>query len=273
MSKLKVLVAVLAVAALLVLPTTAFASVPVPPAVFMGKAYVDDAAVAGVTVSAWIDGAKVGETTTAADGAYYLRVYGLHHGKTVFFKVAGLDALQTAVWEMGKTVTLDLHATTPPPEAVGEVGITLSPSEGLATTVSGVGFTPGSVITVTFDGEPVPTVPAPIYADIEGTFIAMLVAPTITPGGYMIGATDAVGRSDQAVFTVPDLRGPEGPEGKPGEKGDPGEPGPAGPPGEPGPAGPAGPAGGQVVGIIAIIIAVIAVILVFILRPKAAEVA
>ncbi|MCL0036002.1 hypothetical protein M1N47_01030, partial [Dehalococcoidia bacterium] len=205
MSKLKVLVAVLAVAALLLLPTTAFASAPVPPAVFMGKAYVDDAAVAGVTVSAWIDGAKVGETTTAADGAYYLRVYGHYHGKTVFFKVAGLDALQTAVWEMGKTVTLDLHATTPPPEAVGEVGITLSPSEGLVTTVSGVGFTPGSVITITWDGNPIATIPPVVIAEANETFIAMLVAPTITPGGYMIEATDAVGRSYQAAFTVPDL--------------------------------------------------------------------
>ncbi|MCL0047958.1 hypothetical protein M1N20_00640, partial [Dehalococcoidia bacterium] len=210
MSKLKVLVAVLAVVALLLVPTAAFAAVPpvlppVPPSGFMGTAYLDNVPVAkGTVVTAWIDDTQVGDTTTEADGFYRLLIEGWFPDATVRFRVANILVDQTGVWQSGVTEPeLDLFATTPLPEAPDPLGLILRPSEGLATTVSGVGFTPLSAITVTFDGEPVPTVPAPIYADIEGRFIAMLVAPTITPGGYMIEATDAVGRSDQAVFTVP----------------------------------------------------------------------
>ncbi|MCL0104326.1 hypothetical protein M1O57_01800, partial [Dehalococcoidia bacterium] len=216
MSKLKVLVAVLAVVALLLVPTAAFAAAPpvlppVPPSGFMGTAYLDNVPVAeGTVVTAWIDDTQVGDTTTEADGFYRLLIEGWFPDATVRFKVANILVDQTGVWQSGVTEPLDLFATTPPLEAIKPVDLTLSPSEGLATTVSGVGFTPLSAITVTFDGEPVPTVPAPIYADIEGRFIAMLVAPIITPGEYMIEVTDAVGRSYQAAFTVPDLRGPEG---------------------------------------------------------------
>ncbi|MCL0060113.1 hypothetical protein M1O20_06520, partial [Dehalococcoidia bacterium] len=215
MSKLKVLVAVMAVIALL-LPTTAFA-MGEPPVTFVGTAYLDNEPAAFATVTAWIEGVEAGRAITRADGSFHINVEE-RPGNTVSFKVDGFPALPTHSWEnwraemMGRYFTLDLRAVTIL-EAIEPVGLILSPSEGLATTVSGVGFTPLSAITVTFDGEPVPTVPAPIYADIEGRFIAMLVAPTITPGGYMIGASDAVGRSDQAAFTVPDLRGPEGPEG------------------------------------------------------------
>lgn len=85
-----------------------------PPAVFYGTAYVDNVPVAGATVSGWIDGAKVAETTTEADGSYYLKVEGNFHGKTVFFKVAGYDALWPAIWEIGRIVLLDLHATKAP---------------------------------------------------------------------------------------------------------------------------------------------------------------
>ncbi|MCL0048285.1 hypothetical protein M1N20_02405, partial [Dehalococcoidia bacterium] len=113
MSKLKVLVAALAVIVLLPLPTAAFAQ-SIPPAVFYGTAYVDNVPVAGATVSGWIDGAKVAETTTEADGSYYLKVEGNFHGKTVFFKVAGYDALWPAIWEIGRIVLLDLHATKAP---------------------------------------------------------------------------------------------------------------------------------------------------------------
>ncbi|MCL0070592.1 protein kinase [Dehalococcoidia bacterium] len=113
MSKLKVLVAALAVIVLLPLPTAAFAQ-SISPAVFYGTAYVDNVPVAGATVSGWIDGVNVAETTTAGDGSYYLKVEGNFQGKTVFFKVAGYDALETATWEMGRIVLLDLHATKAP---------------------------------------------------------------------------------------------------------------------------------------------------------------
>ncbi|MCL0069261.1 PEGA domain-containing protein, partial [Dehalococcoidia bacterium] len=121
MSKVKVLATVLAVIVLLPLPTAAFAQ-SIPPAVFYGTAYVDNVPVAGATVSGWIDGVNVAETTTAGDGSYYLKVEGNFHGKTVFFKVAGYDALWPAIWEIGRIVLLDLHATTgpTPPDTDGD---------------------------------------------------------------------------------------------------------------------------------------------------------
>ncbi|MCL0088044.1 hypothetical protein M1N86_01615 [Dehalococcoidia bacterium] len=108
------------------------------------------------------------------------------------------------------------------------MGITLSPTEGLVTTVSGVGFTLGSPIALTWAGNPIATIPTVVTAGADETFIAIVVAPTVTPGGYMMGASDTAARSAQAAFSIPDLTGAEGAEG---------------PAGEPGPAGPAGTAG------------------------------
>ncbi|MCL0070076.1 hypothetical protein M1N85_05195, partial [Dehalococcoidia bacterium] len=220
MSKLKVLVAVLAVVTLLLVPTAAFA-VGVPPVAFIGTAYLGAVPVAeGTVVTAWIEGVEAGRDETDAAGAFYLMVDVSGHADTVIsFEVAGHPVVETfplTHWRdlMGTGPHhVDLHAVMVAPEPVGLI---LTPEIGLATTVSGIGFTPYSEITLTWDDDEIITIPKRVTADIHGTFIAMLVAPTITPGGYMIGATDAVGRSAQAAFTVPDLRGPEGPEGPEG---------------------------------------------------------
>ncbi|MCL0065795.1 hypothetical protein M1N79_02780, partial [Dehalococcoidia bacterium] len=226
MSKLKVLVAVMAVVALLLVPTAALAAMPRMPAVFIGTAYLDDVAVpAGTLVTAWVEGAEAGRDDTDAAGAFYLRVDGRHDGNIVLFKVGAYDALPigTVVREGHTLHPFNLHAFTDPPAAVLPVGIALTPSEGFVTTVSGIGFTPGSVITLTWAGAAITTIPPVVTAEADETFLAIVAAPTAVPGGYMIEATDAVGRSDDAAFTVPDLTGAEGPEGPQGPKGDTGD--------------------------------------------------
>jgi hypothetical protein len=250
MSKLKVLVAVLAVVALS-LPTAAFA-MGVPPAAFIGTAYLDGEPAAGKSVTAWIKGDQAGKAITEADGDFYLLVAG-DPGDVISFKVAGIDAVETAIWTKGETRLLDLHAVTPPIEAVDpQPLIKLSPISGWITTVSGYGFTPGSVVTITWNGTRVPTIPKEIKAAIKpavaGRFTAVVVAPVLVPGTYIIRATDGV-NADEATFVV--LAGP------------------AGPPGPVGPVGPVGPEGGVVWGIIALIVSVLAIILVFVFKPKA----
>ncbi|MFW0860483.1 MAG: collagen-like triple helix repeat-containing protein, partial [Dehalococcoidia bacterium] len=258
MSKLKVLIAVMAVAALLLLPTAAFA-MREPPATFVGTARLDKLPAAFATVTAWIGEVEAGRAITRADGAFHMDVVE-RIGTTVSFKVDRFPAAETRTWRdwraemMGRYIRLDLHATTIL-EAIAPVGLTLTPAKGLATTVSGVGFTPLSVITLTFDGKPVPTVPKRIITDIRGEFIAMLTAPIIETGAYPIVATDARDRSGKATFTLPDLtgakgapgeRGPIGLTGPKGERGAPGERGPiglTGPKGDPGAPGERGPIG------------------------------
>ncbi len=149
--------------------------------------------------------------------------------------------------------------------------ITLSPTSGFSTvTVSGTGFF-GGQITIYWDGDPIPTVPSPLYGyDTQaGGFTAIITVPAqTTPGEHDVGAIDQERTAASATFTVIDMTGPQGlpgergPAGEPGSSGPPGKPGPTGelgppgPPGETGSPGEAGPGGG--ISIVAIILALIA---------------
>ena len=134
----------------------------------------------------------------------------------------------------------------------GSPGITLSPDEGFATTISGTGFSPSDNITIRWENTAVTTVPKTVTVDNVGEFAAVITAPTAVHGTYEISATDENGNVASATFTVPDMTGSTGPAGELGEPGAPGEPGepgptgplgPAGPEGDTGPMGPQGPAG------------------------------
>jgi hypothetical protein len=133
----------------------------------------------------------------------------------------------------------------------GFADLTLVPSTGFAsTTVSGLGFAPNSSITIAWDGTPIPTVPSPLTTDVNGTFTAIIsVLTPLDPGDHVVTATDALGNSAEATFTVVDMTGPQGPQGATGPQGEPGEQGetglqgPQGSPGATGPQGETGPAG------------------------------
>ncbi len=79
--------------------------------------------------------------------------------------------------------------------------ITLSPDTGIAgteVTISGGGFTPGSTITLTFDGSPLTTSPSPVIADGSGNIPAsttFTVPLSAVPGGHGIFATDGTNRA------------------------------------------------------------------------------
>jgi hypothetical protein len=60
--------------------------------------------------------------------------------------------------------------------------VTLTPSLGFAaTTVSGTGFF--GVITISWDGQVIPTVPSPLYSGDNGGFTAIITVPTQTALG------------------------------------------------------------------------------------------
>ncbi len=164
--------------------------------------------------------------------------------------------------------------------------ITLTPESGFsATTVSGIGFY-GGEITIYWDGEPIPTVPSPLYPydALDGSFTAIISVPTqAEPGEHTVTARNEENYRDSATFELIDITGPQGPPGEPGlpgergpagmqgSHGSPGEPGlpgkegPPGPPGEPGPQGESAPA---VLCIMALLVALIALGLVILGRLK-----
>jgi len=123
--------------------------------------------------------------------------------------------------------------------------ITLTPDTGFAATVvDGYGFSEGSLITISWDGDPVPTLPSPIYTDASGTFTAIIMVPAgAASGAHEISAAVVEGPTITKTFTVLDMTGPSGPPGSPGPQGEQGPEGEQGPPGEPGPIGPIGAAG------------------------------
>jgi len=137
--------------------------------------------------------------------------------------------------------------------------LVLIPDSGFAaTTIIGGRFSANSTLTVTWDGEVIPTVPSPATTDSNGNFTAVITVLTpLSPGLHLISVTDEEGNEANATFTVIDMTGPQGPQGEPGPQG------PQGPQGEPGPQGPQGPQGEPAPTEIvwaSIIIAIIAVV-------------
>ena len=113
MTKTRFLTLVMALALLLAIPTAVFAQ-RVPPHVFVGTASVNGAAAAdGAAVTAWVDGAQVADAH-ASGGDYTLLVDqgdSSFAGKTVSFKVSGVDAAETADWTQGGAEVLNLVAS------------------------------------------------------------------------------------------------------------------------------------------------------------------
>jgi hypothetical protein len=112
---------------------------------------------------------------------------------------------------------------------VSPMVILVSDAGFASTTIVGSGFSANSEITVTWDGT---------------SITAIISVPTPNdPGTHIVEATDEIGYSAEAAFTVVDMTGPEGPQGIQGEQGETGETGPEGPQGEQGETGPQGEAG------------------------------
>jgi hypothetical protein len=114
--------------------------------------------------------------------------------------------------------------------------LSAEPNTGFAsTTIVGSSFSNTSRITVFWDETAIPTIPNRIFTDASGNFTALICVPTQTaPGSHTIKATDSLGNSAIATFTVVDMTGSQGATG---------EQGPAGPKGDTGSAGPQGPPG------------------------------
>jgi uncharacterized repeat protein (TIGR02543 family) len=86
-----------------VLPVYAQGPIPVPPEAFAGTVSTLTPAglvPQGTLVQAFVDGTKKAETTTDAEGKYFLMVEG--PGTTVTFKVAGVTAHESTTWESGE---------------------------------------------------------------------------------------------------------------------------------------------------------------------------
>jgi hypothetical protein len=78
------------------------------------------------------------------------------------------------------------------------------PDSGIAaTTIVGFGFNPGSVVTISWDGVLIPTVPIEVVANNNGMFTAIIsVLTQMDPGAHNITATDSTGVSANTTFIV-----------------------------------------------------------------------
>jgi len=133
--------------------------------------------------------------------------------------------------------------------------LTLTPSSGTAAfIIEGYGFNNNTIIReITWDDEPLKTVPKVIETDFRGDFETVATVPeSAVPGSYTIEATDSKGQHTTATFTLLSIQGPEGPAGPEGIAGD---------QGEQGPAGPAGPAAPLEYSLAAILLSIIAIII------------
>jgi len=273
MSKIKVLIATLAVMALLILPTVALAQPNV--CGFYGSVTLDGASVAnGTVVKAWVDNVEVKSVTTKGSN-YSMYVDGNYAGKDVSFSVGGDTnlATETSAWVAGANKALNLTGSVVQ-QAVGEASVTLSPAEGLVTLVKGTGFTPKATVGILWDVlDPATALVTTVTADSTGSFSTVVVAQTSEAGDYTIYAAESATRMAQATFTVPAGGGTQGPQGDPGAVGPAGPTGPAGAAGATGATGPMGPKGDEgskgsatvalVIGVIALICAEIALFLVW----------
>ena len=104
--------------------------------------------------------------------------------------------------------------------------LSLSPRSGFScTTLVGSGFAPNSKVSISWDGNALPTVPSPLTTDSYGNFTATISVPTQSePGSHIVNATDELTDWASETFTVTNMVGPEGPQGEQGAKGDKGDP-------------------------------------------------
>ncbi|MFO8010328.1 MAG: hypothetical protein R6U89_05885 [Dehalococcoidia bacterium] len=240
----RILVIALVIAGLFVLPATSAAQPEV--CGYYGSVTLDGQSVDnGTEVKAWVDGTLVASTITTGD-QYDIKVAGDYEGKSVSFTVGPDDAAaEVAQWIKGDNIKLNLNGisgSSPPAPPAKDASISLNPDHGLVTKISAQGFTPGATVTITMGN----AVAGDVVAGPDGSFTTTIVSPILEAGTYSIVAIDPEDRSDEASFSVPDLRGAQGPQGAQG---------PAGP------EGPKGGSGGVGLAIASLIIAIIAIIL------------
>ena len=150
-SMFKVRILVLAVMAALVLlfPAVALGQ-PVPPHISAVSATMDgEAAADGTEITAWIDGEQVA-AGTMGNGVAVIEIPGdaSFTGKTISFKVGGLDAAETDTWEQGGHLDPELSITAmgqPVPPHISAVSATMD----------GEAAADGTEITAWIDGEQV----------------------------------------------------------------------------------------------------------------------
>ena len=237
--------------ALVVLPASSVAQPPV--CKFYGSATIEGQSVQnGTLIKAWIDGKVVTTTTTSpfTVGSYSYDYEitveeegsAQYTGKTIIFTV-GSDDLQagTAIWAAGDNEKLNLDGKEDTSlQELPDPSITLTPTEGLVTRISGEGFSPGSTITVTIGG----TWAGETQASTDSAFAIVVTAPNQEAGTYDVSVSDAGGTTQQATLTVPDLQGEPGIDGEPGVAGS---------------TGPKGDSGGTTFAVVAMVLSVIAV--------------
>ena len=123
MTKIRISALLAAIVLLATVPAVASAQQPPPPHVFVGNATISGVpAVDGTIVTAWIDGGQAGAATVSGgDGSYVLFVeqpVGVaYSGKTITFKIGGVDAAETATWEQGGAQILNMTVGGPTPTA------------------------------------------------------------------------------------------------------------------------------------------------------------
>jgi hypothetical protein len=147
--------------------------------------------------------------------------------------------------------------------------ITLNPPSGIAAfSIDGSNFGPNSAITMKWNQTTLKTIPSNVTSDLEGYFQAIAAVPTQgDPGNYTVTASDELGGSAQAIFTVLNMTGPQGVAGVNGTDGLQGIAGVNGTDGNPGEPGAPAPMEYTWTSLILSIIAIVAVVI-FIFRKK-----
>jgi MG2 domain./Collagen triple helix repeat (20 copies). len=264
-----------------------------------GALTADGAPAAGLYVSIIVtdslgNNAYTMTVTTDSSGAYSTSFI----DQLVTSQPAGTYTIQATAAQNGNQVATKTATYTVTTGAVTvTTKITLSPDTGIATMISGQGFTPSDTITITWAGITMVTNPMTISANSAGSFTASVVALNqTTPGAYTVKAIDQHGLNATATFTVPNLQGPAGAKGDQGATGQAGTngsngsngsngadgtQGPVGPSGAPGPSGVPGDAGisqdsnmpltAIAIAVVALIIGLVAAFLAVTLRRKIAS--
>ncbi|HSV48835.1 MAG TPA: hypothetical protein VLH35_00840 [Candidatus Acidoferrales bacterium] len=121
-------------------------------------------------------------------------------------------------------------------------GITLTPNNGLVTTISGTSFKVSETVTFLSNGTIALSVPSNITVDANGNFTAIMSFGS-TKGTYNVTAVGSFGSVASATFTVPDYTGATGATGSTGSTGAAGATGATGATGEQGEQGEQGDTG------------------------------
>jgi hypothetical protein len=188
MTKISLLTLLTTILMVAIMPTTSFAQPAAPPHVFVGKATSNDVpAINGTLLTAWVEGTQAGAATANnGDGTYSMLVEqpaGIaYSGKTILFKIGGVDATQTAIWEQGGANILNLTTGNPAPTA------TIAP-EPIATQAPTVAPTVAPTPIPTTTQEPTTTaVPEPTTT--------ALPEPTATPQAIAIVVPTATAKPE-----------------------------------------------------------------------------